>query len=205
MDKIRFNIALEDVKFSIEDNASGLPKLSGYAMVWNKYSSDRGGYVVKLLPYSAKPSGNVFALYNHDSGQVLGCSNNGTLTCTPDAYGLKVSINPSDTTYGRDCVALVRRGDCGGMSFGMLAGGTYADKKENATNVREFSSFEYDEVTITPIPAFDDTTIGAAFNAKVEEPVVAKVEAVKVEVVKTPIRNIQELKLEELRWQLANR
>jgi phage head maturation protease len=60
---------------------------------------------------------DVLALVEHDTNRVLGRTTNGTLKLLEDERGLRVEIDPAPTSYGRDLVELVRRGDVGGMSF----------------------------------------------------------------------------------------
>ena len=43
--------------------------------------------------------------------------NGRTLTLTEDSQGLKVEINPADTSYTRDLMTSIRRGDVDQMSF----------------------------------------------------------------------------------------
>ena len=48
---------------------------------------------------------------------VLGRTKNDTLTLEEDSKGLKVEITPPDTTYARDLLTLIDRGDVNQMSF----------------------------------------------------------------------------------------
>lgn len=174
MKKQYFTTSLEACKFSITDSpdGSGLKTFSGYAITWGQLSSDRGGYKVRLQPNSAKyeATSNVFALYNHEGGKILGSTDNKTLTLTPDSYGVKAIITPkADTSHYRDTLAMVAAGEVKGMSFSMTGPVKYTDLKEGGEKVREFSSFNFDEVTICGAPAFEGTSIAAysdiPFNA----------------------------------------
>lgn len=134
--------------------------LEGYCMVWNTLSSDRGGFKVRLLPGSATFTTPTHALYHHDYTHVIGNTANGTLRLIPDAFGVKVQIDLPDTTSGRDCEELVEGKYVTGMSFSMVTSPIFTDTVENGETIMNVSSFVCDEVTITPIPAFVDTTIG---------------------------------------------
>jgi phage head maturation protease len=121
---------------------------------------------------------------------------------------VKFSVDPADTSYSRDMIALVRRGDVEGMSFGMMNQGLqFTAVKENGQNIRDVSAFVYDEITFTSIPAFTGTSVSSEFAAKEEptaEPTVEKPVDIlqsKPEPVATPLRNKMsiERKREELR------
>lgn len=155
-----------DAKFSITPGASSDSPgtLTGYAMVWNTKSSDRGGYKVALAPGSAKFDKSTFALWNHDEKSPLARTDNGTLKIENDAYGAKVSIALPNTTLGRDVAENVKSGLVQGMSFGMIRKGVkFSTAKDSDGDIVDtFSEFRCDEVTVTQIPAFDATSIAHA-------------------------------------------
>ena len=147
--------------------------LTGYALVWNVLSGDRGGYVVRLQPNSATFTNRVMAFWNHDSRDTIGSTTSNTLRLTPDQYGVKVDIDLPDTTAGRDLATLVRRGDIAGMSFGMTDTPQGRTTTEGGKTVLNASQYTVDEVTVTAIPAFTETSIAiktdegaAAFAAR---------------------------------------
>jgi len=94
-------------------------KIGGYAAVFNKLSDDLGGFREKIDPgfFSDVLGDDVRALFNHDDNMVLGRTKNDTLTLEEDSKGLKVEITPPDTTYARDLLTLIDRGDVNQMSF----------------------------------------------------------------------------------------
>lgn len=176
----RVKIELIDAKFQVKKADNGkLPMITGYAMVWNTLSSDRGGYKVKLLPNSGKPAadGPVMALCNHNYDQILGRMDKGTLSLTFDDHGVKCEVQPPETSYGRDMVAAIEHGNVDGMSFGMLYDGaeyTESNSEANGGYIREFSKFFFDEVTFTGIPAFVDTSAAVKDEDDEEEGDMAK-------------------------------
>ena len=143
--------------------------LSGYAQKWNVLSSDRGGYRVRLLPGSAKFSTPTYALYHHEFSQVLGTTQNGTLRIYPDETGVRVEIDLPDTSVGRDVAALVKRGDVAGMSFAMVSSPKAHETEEDGVTVLNAESYHVDEVTVTPIPAFTETSVGVKADAEPEQ------------------------------------
>lgn len=175
MDKLRFETPLNACKFAITQRQNGsntvdgsaetLPMLTGYPIVWNATSGDRGGYVARMATNSAEFSKDgVLALYNHDAGMVLGNTANNSLRVIPDDYGTRVEIDLPDTTYAKDVAKLVQGGYVAGMSFGMIPQ-EWKDSEEAGQKIRIYSKFLVDEVTVTPIPAFIQTTIAAQYSA----------------------------------------
>jgi HK97 family phage prohead protease len=162
--------------------------LTGYAIVWGTLSSDRGGYKVRLQPDSATFATPTHALYHHDYRYVIGNTQNGTLRITPDLYGVKVEIDLPDTTAGRDVATLVGGGYVDGMSFAMLPNPKAETIEENGETIFEVSSFTADEVTVTPIPAFSDTSISVKdFSKNTEE---RTAHALKLEAYKLALRTL---------------
>lgn len=152
----------QDAKFAVTKPAEDKPvTLTGYALVWNTLSQDRGGYKVRLKPKSAKIAPSALALYHHDYKAIIGNTENDSLRFAIDDTGVKVEIDLPDTTVGNDVAELVGEKYINGMSFGMLL--TPEPKfdviEEDGITILEFSEFTLDEVTVTGIPAFDDTTI----------------------------------------------
>ena len=154
-----------DAKFSVTPSTNGGPGvLAGYALVWNQKSSDRGGFKVSLAPDSAKFADTTFALWNHNYDSPLGRTDNNTLSLSSDNYGVKFSLELPNTQLGRDTAENVRTGLVRGMSFGMLMDGAEftTAKDGDGDEVDTFTSFNADEVTITPIPAFINTAVAVA-------------------------------------------
>ncbi|MCG3181202.1 MAG: hypothetical protein BIFFINMI_03577 [Phycisphaerae bacterium] len=184
-------------------------------MVWNTLSSDRGGYVVKLAPNSAHPTDTVLALCDHDFSKIIASTENNTLALTSDDYGLKCEIALPDTTWARDTVALIEhlRTSDGesqvGMSFGMMFEGMqFSEAEENGQVVRTFSSFVFDEVSITGIPAFEDTEIDTK-EAEEEEPQPEEKESDEMPMMPmvaaaTPERNRMQVELKEIELMLID-
>jgi HK97 family phage prohead protease len=145
---------------AVEGEPNKIATLSGYAIVWNVPSSDRGGYKVRLAPGSATFTSNVHALYHHEFRDVLGDTASQTLRILPaDDYGVPVEIDLPNTGLGRDLLELVRTSRVRGMSFAMTDAPTAVENVEGDQTYLDVSAFVCDEVTVTPIPAFTETTI----------------------------------------------
>ena len=116
--------------------------------------SIRAGAVTASLP-----GRDILALVDHDAGKVLGRTRSGTLRLSEDERGLSYEIDLPDTTAVRDVLALVERGDAGGMSFGFSVpkGGdewSGLHRTLRAINLHEIS-------VITSHPAYAATTVEA--------------------------------------------
>jgi len=104
----------------------------------------------------------VRALVDHDPSKVLGrWPKPGTLKLAEDDKGLRMEITPPDTTYGRDIVESVRRGDITGASFGFQI----REKGEKWTEdgkvqVRELIDVDLFDVSVVTYPAYDSATVG---------------------------------------------
>ena len=136
--------------------------LTGYAMVWNTLSSDRGGGLrVRLLPGSAKFTERVHALYCHDYREILGTTDNGSLRLSSDNIGVKVEIDLPNTQTAIDVTNLIEDNYVSGMSFSMLFDSIlqYEIKTEGGIEIQDVSAFTCDEVTVTGAPSFDSSSV----------------------------------------------
>ncbi|HEX7119402.1 MAG TPA: HK97 family phage prohead protease [Longimicrobiales bacterium] len=151
-------------RFCTELRATDEGKLSGYAAVFNSPSHDLGGFREIILPgafdRTLEEFPDVLALVEHDTGKVLGRTTNGTLTIRPDDHGLYVEIDPANTSYARDLLELVRRGDVAGMSFRFkpYPGGARMDMS-TAPPTRYLSSIQLKEVSVVVDPAYPATEV----------------------------------------------
>ena len=134
--------------------------LVGYAVVWDS-DTTIGDYFVERVAkgaFTRALSGDVLALVNHDWGRVIGRTKSKTLRLLEDERGLKVEIDVPNTTDGNDLWELVERGDVSGMSFAFRATKQEWDDTGELPS-RTILEAELYEVTATPIPAYEDTTL----------------------------------------------
>lgn len=174
--------------------------LTGYAIIWNELSDDRGGFFVRFLPGSAQFTDPTHALFHHDFRAVLGSTVNKTLRILPDDTGVKVEIDLPNTTQAKDVATLVDGGYVNGMSFSMLFDDALVttNKTENDMEVLEVSAFTCDEVTVTAIPAFTATSISVKAD---ETPVQSPAEPAAMAQVRdiAPERIAESLKLGQMK------
>lgn len=172
---------------AVECRAAGEARVfAGYAAVFNSEATIGDYFVESIAPgaFSAalRGNGDVVALFNHDSNQVLGRKSAGTLRLSEDAKGLAVEIDPPDTTIGRDIAESIRRGDIGSMSFGFRVTDERWTEEPDALPRRQILGLELIEVSIVTFPAYDETSIGlrsldAAREALAGRPAVKPVSA----------------------------
>ena len=95
-------------------------KVIGYAAIFDVLSEPLWGFREKIRKGAfAKTirTADVRALFNHDENYVLGRSKAGTLKLWEDNTGLGIEILAPDTTWARDLLVTIDRGDVDQMSF----------------------------------------------------------------------------------------
>ncbi|WP_326999035.1 HK97 family phage prohead protease [Comamonas testosteroni] len=138
-------------------------KVTGYAAVFNR-ETDLGEFREQIAPGAFRRSlesrRNIRALYDHQTGAVLGTTQASTLELREDAHGLHFTLELPDTTVGRDVAELVKRGDVAGCSFGFRIapnGDKWAQRSGVA--IRTLIDVDLAEITLTADPAYRDTEI----------------------------------------------
>ena len=146
------------------------PKIVGYAARFNQLSDVLGNFREQILPgfFDGIEADDVRALFNHDPNYVLGRSTAGTLKLAQDSEGLAVEIIPPDTTWARDLMKSIQRGDVTQMSFAFTVAEN-GDKWEKVdgnwirTLIRKGHVYDVSPVTY---PAYPQTS--AAVRSKLE-------------------------------------
>jgi HK97 family phage prohead protease len=149
-------------------------KLSGYAAVFDS-PTDLGEFEETVRPGAftralAERGASILALYDHEHRSVLGRTGAGTLRLREDSRGLAFDLDLPDTSLGRDLAVLVQRGDVAGCSFAFRCypeGDAWGARHARVT--RELRAVELHEITITPTPAYSDTTV--ALRSKPSAPI----------------------------------
>lgn len=139
-------------------------KLVGYAAVFNKRSLNLGGFVEVLergaFAKSLADGSDIRALIDHRGIAIARTSNN-TLRLREDDIGLRIEIDPPDTTAGRDIRKSVERGDVDQMSFGFTIreGGEEWAEDDDGVLIRTVSDVSLLEASIVTFPAYPDTSV----------------------------------------------
>ena len=151
--------------FEVRDiDESESPKIIGYAAVYNELSEDLGGFREKIKRGFFTPAigrDDVRALFNHDDNYVLGRTKSGTLLLEDDKKGLKVEITPPDTTYARDLLNVMKRGDVDQMSFQFVVKNDSWDNSDMNNITRTL--IEIDslwDISAVTFPAYPQTKAG---------------------------------------------
>jgi HK97 family phage prohead protease len=135
-------------------------QIVGWAVLFNIRSRDLGGFVEVVKPQACAELGDIVCLYNHDANAVLGRTPK-TLQLRHETRGVAFTLDPADTTAGRDAYELVKRGDVTGASFGFR---TKKDawKKDGDVMIRELLDIELAEISLTAFPAYHQTDVAIA-------------------------------------------
>lgn len=139
----------------------------GYAAVYDSLSVNLGGFREKIDAGTfdtAIVEDDVRALVNHDRNLVLGRSKagEGTLKLASDEHGLLVDIPElPDTTYARDLVELLKRGDVDQMSFGFTVVRDRWEEDEDGRVIRTLEEVRLFDVSPVTFPAYPETSAEA--------------------------------------------
>jgi len=164
---------IKDMKLEKRGDGETLPKITGYAAVFNKLSVDMG-FREKIAPgafRSALKTSDARALYNHNPDYVLGRQSAGTLTLREDDRGLWMEVDPPNTSYARDLVENIMLKNIKEQSFGFTVKSDSWDDIESDTPTRTLLEIgEVFDASVVTYPAYQDTTVAlrSLENAKAE-------------------------------------
>jgi uncharacterized protein len=107
---------------------------------------------------------DIRALWNHNPDFPLGRVRNGTLTVRKDGGGVRFDLLPPDTSWGRDAVESIRRGDVSGMSFAFSvrrdgANDTWEKPGPDGVALRTVLDADLHEVSPVTFPAYPATSV----------------------------------------------
>lgn len=145
------------------------PTILGHAALFNSKSVYMMGFRETIQPGAFKDSltGDIRALWQHDSARVLGRTKSGTLRLWEDDQGLAFELQPPDTADGRDAVTLIERGDVDQMSFGfnVAPGGDSWSEDEDGIPLRTLRTVSLMEISPVTWAAYPETGVGVMRNA----------------------------------------
>jgi HK97 family phage prohead protease len=156
-------------------DTDGSPVFSGYAAVFNS-PSEPLPFTETIAPgafrRTLKSEREIRMFVNHDSGQPLATTRNGSLRLSEDARGLRAEADLPDTTAGRDLATLIESGVVHSMSFGFSiprGGDSFSDNGQTR-ELREVILHEVSVVTGFPAyPATSGATVRTTEEIAVEE------------------------------------
>ena len=144
--------------------AGSIGTIAGLFIPYNSKSQDMG-FTEIILPgcFTAENLryDQVAALWNHDSGQVLGRVSAGTLRLRQNAAGVHGEIDLPDTQAGRDCLTLVKRGDVTQCSFAFKVLKDNWKRGADGENIREVEKALLSEISVVSFPAYLSSSVGA--------------------------------------------
>jgi len=154
---------LKTAELRVKRDGDELPKIEGYAAVFNKDSEDMG-FIERIAPGAFKKAlktSDVRALFNHDSNIILGRKSAGTLELKEDKKGLFMSVTPPDTQLVRDMVLTpIERGDITQQSFGFNIKADEWKDMDKETPIRTITEVnELFDVSPVTFPAYPDTEV----------------------------------------------
>jgi len=145
--------------------------IRGHAAVFNSLSEDLGGFKETIRAGAFSESikkDDVRSLWNHDPNFVLGRNKSGTLRLEEDGVGLRIENDFPDTTYARDLMKVIERGDVNQMSFGFMK---LRDdiRYEGGLIVRELIEAQLFDVSPVTFPAYPQTDVSARMSERIAE------------------------------------
>ena len=145
--------------------------LTAYAATYNTLSSDLGGFKERIangaFDRSIRNGDDVRCLINHSPDLIVGRTKNGTLRLASDAKGLRTECDLPDTSYARDLLASVKRGDISECSFGFTVNDDeWTDEQDPANRtatikVRILRDVRLVDCSYVTYPAYPGTSISA--------------------------------------------
>lgn len=143
------------------DDSEDKPKIRGYAALFNQLSVDLGGFREQIkrgaFTKTIKES-DIIATRNHNRNLLLGRNKSGTLILEEDRKGLKMEIDPPDTTYAKDLIISMEREDINQCSFAFKVIEDHWDNKDKNNIIRTLKVVELRDVTIATGPAYPQTS-----------------------------------------------
>jgi len=145
--------------------------ITGYAAIYNSDSEDLGGFIERMAPgsFDGRLQDDVRVLFNHDNNLVLGRTISGTATLEVDEKGLRYTCQLPDTTYAKDLIELMERGDVTQSSFAFTIEDESWEERADGMLIRTVKKVGqlYDVSPVT-YPAYTEATSGLRTSAPIE-------------------------------------
>ena len=180
----KYNNIMEKRIFNIETRAEetedGNQIISGHASMYDTRSENLGGFYEYIEAGAFTPEliakSDTRALINHDQNLILGRTTSGTLRLNADEKGLRYEFDVPQTSYGKDLVVSMQRGDITQSSFAFTVADDDWTTDEAGNNIRTIKKIErlYDvsPVTYPAYPEANDLIVAqrglATYKEKVE-------------------------------------
>ena len=146
----------------VEENSK--PIIEGYFAVFDEVYNIFDGYAERIDPHAFDSSinGDIRALIDHNTAEVLGRTTAATLTLKVDDRGLYgvISVNPNDRG-AMDLYARVQRGDVNQCSFGFVINQARDEYRNDGTILTTITDLTLFEVSVCTFPAYETTEVQA--------------------------------------------
>lgn len=147
---------------NLESTVTGR-KLGGYAAVFNRHT-DLGPCLEMLEPNAFRSvldsQDDVVALLDHNMGQLLARTQNGSLKLSADSHGLEFELDLNlNTTLGTDVREMVDSGLLTSCSFGFRPGEFRWDKYEGRDLWVQTSVAWLRDVSVVTLPQYPETSV----------------------------------------------
>lgn len=155
----------------VEKRAEGDPPLFlGHAAVFNTLSVMMWGFREKIAPgaFAGSLGDDVRALWDHQTGMVMGRTKSGTLRLAEDMVGLRFENDPPLSATRE--IESVQRGDVDQMSFGFSTLEDTWDIDENDQVIRTLLKVKLYEVSYVTFPAYPATSVGVRGDQRAFDP-----------------------------------
>ena len=191
---------IEKREFRMESAEYEGQTIRGYAAVYNSDSEWMGGFYEQIAKgaFDDVMDNDTRAYFNHDENLLLGRVSSGTLRLSSDERGLYYEVDLPNTSYAKDLVELMKRGDVNQSSFAFLIDRDRWEERDGKTyRIIEKVSRLLD---VSPVaqPAYPDSTSELMMRKDTPESEGAEVEA-KAEVEEMSDIEIFEYKLKLLK------
>lgn len=143
----------------------------GYALVFNSWSEDLGGFVETIEPSALEGSdlSDVRALFNHNADKVLARSRAGTLDLETDEKGLKFRFKIPNTSYGKDIAENLKNGNIDQCSFGFVLddnGDSFDFDEKRSIYQRTLKKIKsVMDISLVTYPAYSSTSAAPALRS----------------------------------------
>ncbi len=151
---------IEKREFRMESAEYEGETIRGYAAVYNSDSEWMGGFYEQIArgAFDDVMDNDTRAYFNHDENLLLGRVSSGTLRLSSDERGLYYEVDLPNTSYAKDLVELMKRGDVNQSSFAFLIESDRWEERDGKTyRIIEKVSRLLD---VSPVaqPAYPDAT-----------------------------------------------
>ena len=157
------SLSIEKNQLRAVKNDDGTTTVTGTAIVFNQ-PSEPIPFIEYISPHALDhvDFSKTLLLYAHDYNKILARADSGTLTTSIDQDGLHFTAKLPDTTLANDVREDINAANLKGCSFGFTIadGGDRYDTNQKGQTIHYVDQIDsVSELTITPIPAYNQTSV----------------------------------------------